>query len=128
MEHTNQPKPRKPYEIRERLFVFACDVVRMSQKLHTRSRISGSLCIQLVDAAVSAAANAEEADDGSSRRDFLAKERIVLRELKESRLRLRVLRATDLMDASGDALVQESVELVRIVATIIRNAQPPPDR
>jgi four helix bundle protein len=128
MKHTNNEKPRKPYEIRERLFVFACDVVRMSQKLHTRGRIAGSLCIQLVDAAVSAAANAEEADDGSSRRDFLAKERITLREQKEARLRLRVLRATDLMDATGDPLVQESVELVKIVATIIRNAQPPPER
>ena len=128
MEHTNTPKPRKPYEIRERLFVFACDVVRMSQKLHTRNRRAGNLCIQLVDASVSAAANAEEADDGSSRRDFLAKERITLRELKEARLRLRVLRATDLMDESGDPLVQESIELVKIVATIIRKAEPPPQR
>jgi four helix bundle protein len=128
MEHTHTPEPRKPYEIRERLFLFACDVVRMSQKLHTRSRIAGSLCIQLVDAAVSAAANAEEADDGSSRRDFLAKERITLRELKEAKLRLRVLRAAGLMDVSGDPLIQESVELVKIVATIIRNAQPPPQR
>jgi four helix bundle protein len=128
MEHTNAPKPRKPYEIRERLFVFACDVVRMSQKLHTRNRLAASLCVQLMDAAVSAAANAEEADDGSSRRDFLAKERITLRELKEARLRLRVLKGADMMDESGNALIQESDELVRIVATIIRNAQPPPDR
>jgi four helix bundle protein len=81
-----------------------------------------------MDAAVSAAANAEEADDGSSRRDFLAKERIALRELKEARLRLRVLRDADLMDASGDPLIQEATELVKIVATIIRNAQPPPER
>src|SRR5437016_11121622 len=44
--------------------------------------------------AVNAAANLEEADDGSSRRDFRAKDRIALRELKESRLRLRILRRT----------------------------------
>jgi len=44
MSHTNEPRPRKPYEIRERLFVFACDVVRMSQKLHTRNRFVASLC------------------------------------------------------------------------------------
>jgi four helix bundle protein len=128
MEHTNSARPDKPYDIRERLFLFACDVVRMSQKLHTRTPVAGRMCLQLLDAAVSAAANAEEADDGSSRRDFLAKERIVLREVKEARLRLRVLRDTDLIDASSDALVQESVELVKIVATIIRKAQGRPQR
>jgi four helix bundle protein len=37
--------------------------------------------LQLVAAAVSAAANAEEADDASSNKDFRAKERICLREI-----------------------------------------------
>jgi four helix bundle protein len=115
----------KPYDIRERLFVFACDVVCVAQKLHTRGPIAGALSVQLVEAAVSAAANAEEADDGSSRRDFLAKERISLRELKEARLRLRVLRASNFLNPTSDALIQESSELVRIVSTIIRKAAQP---
>ena len=125
MEHTPTPRDPRPYDIRERLFLFACDVVRASLKLHTHGRITAGLSTQLVDAAVSAAANAEEADDGSSRRDFLAKERICLRELKEARLRLRVLRSTNLLGPGGEALVQESGELVRIVSTIIRNAAGP---
>jgi four helix bundle protein len=100
--------PRKPYEIRERLFLFACDVVQTAQKLQTRDRVSAALSEQLASAAVSAASNAEEADDGSSRRDFIAKEKIVLRELKESRIRLRVFRATDVLGSSGDGLVEES--------------------
>jgi four helix bundle protein len=112
----------KPYDIRERLFLFASDVTEVVQKVHTLNRTLSELSAQLVKAAVSAAANAEEADDGSSRRDFLAKERICLRELKESRLRLRVLRRAKLLDARADTLIQESHELVCIVATIIRNA------
>ena len=112
----------KPYDIRERLFLFASDVTETLQKIHTPNRTLSELSAQLVKAAVSAAANAEEADDGSSRRDFLAKERICLRELKESRLRLRVLRRAHILDESADALIQESHELVCIVATIIRNA------
>ena len=123
--HTSMP-PEKPYDIRERLFVFACEVVRTAQKLHTRGAIGVALSAQLVNAAVSAASNAEEADDDSSRRDFLAKERIALREIKETRLRLRVLRATDLLEPSGDLLVEESLELVKILSTIIRNASGPP--
>jgi four helix bundle protein len=112
---------RKPFDIRERLLLFACEVVSIAQKLHTRGPIAGALSVQLVDAAVSAAANAEEADDASSNKDFRAKERISLREIKEARLRLRVLRRTGFLDSSGDAVIQESEELRRIVSTIIRN-------
>ena len=72
---------------------------------------------------MNAAANLEEADDGSSRRDFRAKDRIALRELKESRLHLRILRRTGYLTDKDDVLIQESVELVNIVATIIRNSE-----
>ena len=112
----------KPYEIRERLFVFACDVARIAQKLHTRGGVGAALSPQLANAAVSAAANAEEADDGSSRRDFIAKERIVLREVKETRLRLRVLDALGEISESEKSLLDESTQLVHIVSTIIRNS------
>jgi len=112
---------RTPYEIRERTFLFACDVTRAALKLHTRGGIVGALSVQLVSAAVSAAANLEESDDASSDRDFRAKQRISLRELKEARLRLRVLMAADVLPTAYEPLVQESTELVKIVATIIRN-------
>jgi four helix bundle protein len=78
--------------------------------------------VQLVSAAMNAASNAEEADDGSSSRDFRAKDRIALREVKEARLRLRALRATDFLTAREDSLIQEAGELVKILATIIRNS------
>jgi four helix bundle protein len=120
-EDTNADPTKKPYEIRERTFFFACDVTRAALKLRTRGRIAGELSVQLVSAAVSAASNLEESDDASSDRDFRAKERISLRELKEARLRLRVLRHVDLLPPDADGLIQESTELVKIVATIIRN-------
>jgi hypothetical protein len=55
--------------------LFACDVVRIVQELEQRGRIASELSIQLLNAAVNAAANLEEADDGSSPRDFRAKDR-----------------------------------------------------
>ena len=115
----------KPYDIRERLFVFACDVVAVGQELHVRGGIGGALSVQLVAAAVSAAANSEEADDGSSSKDFRAKARIALREIKEARLRLRILRQTGLIDRSHDPLIAESTELKNILATIIRRSESP---
>jgi four helix bundle protein len=120
---TEKTNSGKPYDIRERTMLFACDVVRIAQELHQRGRIASELSIQLVNAAVNAASNLEEADDGSSPRDFRAKDRICLRELKESRLRLRILRLTGYLKEKDDAAIKESSELVNIVATIIRNSQ-----
>src|SRR4051812_11784990 len=111
MKHIQPPrqtKSGKPYDIRERTELFACDVIRIAQELHRRGPIPGALSLQLVNAAVNAASNIEEADDGSSRRDLRAKERIGLRELKEARLRLRILRSAGYLDESEDPLIQES--------------------
>jgi four helix bundle protein len=76
----------------------------------------------VVESSVNAASNLEESDDGSSPRDFRAKDRIALREFKESRLRLRILRATGYLTERDDPLIQESTELVKIIATMIRNS------
>jgi four helix bundle protein len=67
-------------------------------------------------------ANYEEADDGSSPRDEASKRRITLRELKETLWRLRVARTSDFLTEAQDPVLRENDELVRIVATVIRNA------
>src|SRR5262245_59476799 len=84
--------PTKPFDIRERLLEFACLIVRVVQFLHTRGRVARALSYQLLKCGTSAGANYEKADDGSSPRDKKAKRKIVLRELKETKFRLRVLR------------------------------------
>jgi four helix bundle protein len=114
----------KPYDLRKRLFLFACIIVRLSQFLHTRGPVAAALAYQIVKSGTSAGANYEEADDGSSPADTLAKTKIVLRELKETKFRLRVLRSTGILNEVHDPVIFETDELVRIVATIIRNAAP----
>ena len=74
----------KPYDLRERLFNFACVITRLAQFLHTQGPIAIALSAQLLRSGTSAGANYEEADDGSSLKDVRAKRRIVLRELKET--------------------------------------------
>jgi four helix bundle protein len=114
---------RKPYDLRERLFNFACVIIRLAQFLHTQGPVAIALCAQLLRCGTSAGANYEEADDGSSQRDMQAKRRIVLRELKESSFRLRILRKTGILNAAHDPVINECAELVKIVATIIRNSR-----
>jgi len=67
--------------------------------------------------------NYEEADDGSNGRDSIAKKKITLRELKEARFRIRVLRHCGFLTSAQEPVIAESDELVRIVATVIRNAE-----
>ena len=113
---------QKPYDLRKRLFQFACIIVRVVQFLHKRGPVAVALSYQLLKAGTSAGANYEEADDGSSPRDALAKKRIVLRELKESRFRLAVLRECGFLTPAQDPVLDEATELVKIVATIVRNS------
>jgi four helix bundle protein len=113
----------QPYDIRERLFNFACVIVRLVKYLRTRGPIATSLSDQILRAANSAGANYEEADDGSSPVDTRGKRRITLRELKETLFRLRVLRATGYLEPCHDPVVEEALELKKIVATIIRNSK-----
>jgi four helix bundle protein len=107
----------------ERLFNFACVITRLSQHLHARGPTAIALSGQIVRSGTSAGANYEEADDGSSARDRLAKRQIVLRELKETNFRLRELREVEILTAAHDPVINESRELVKILATLVRNSK-----
>jgi four helix bundle protein len=123
MQLFNWQPSRKPYDVRERLFEFACLVVRVVQFLHARGPVASALSDQLLRCGTSAGSNYEEADDGSSKRDSIAKKKITLRELKEARFRLRMLRECGFLTDAQEPVIAETDELVRIVATIIRNAE-----
>lgn len=116
-------RPSKPYDLRERLFEFGCLIVRVGQFLQNRGHVATVLSDQLLRCGTSAGANYEEADDGSSDRDRLSKTRIVLRELKETRFRLRILRKCDILTSALDPVIKESDELVRILATVVKRAE-----
>jgi four helix bundle protein len=118
---TSDWTPRKPFDLRERLFDFACLIVRVVQFLHTRGPVAAALSYQLLKCGTSAGANYEEADDGTSPRDTAAKRTITLRELKETKFRLRVLRRCDMLTRDQDPVINETDELIRIVATLLRN-------
>jgi four helix bundle protein len=114
----------KPYDLRQRLFNFACAITRLAIFLHTRGPIATALIAQLLRSGTSAGANYEEADDGSSPRDSRAKTQIVLRELKETSFRLRVLRHSGMLTDVHDPVLGECAELVRIVATLLQKSRP----
>jgi four helix bundle protein len=113
----------KPYDLRDRLFEYACAIIHVVQYLHTKDDVARSLADQILRAGNSAGANYEEADDGSSSADTRGKRRISLRELKETLFRLRVVRATGYLGPEYDPVIQETLELKRIMASLVRKAR-----
>jgi four helix bundle protein len=128
MEKQKPFKFTKPYDLRDRLFEYACAIVELSKELLRKDVVARTLMSQILRAGNSAGANYEEADDGSSPADTSAKRRLTLRELKEALFRLRVLRATGYLREEHDPIIQETLELKRIVSTLLKNAASKNDR
>jgi len=115
-------KGERRFDIQERTFEFAVQVVRLVGQL-PRTVAGIELGKQVVRSATSVGANVEEADAAESKRDFIHKISIAHKEARETRYWLRIIKATLLNDDEIPALIQESDELVRILYTIVENAR-----
>jgi four helix bundle protein len=82
------------------------------------------LAPQLVRCSTSVGANLEEARGGESRRDFISKCAIALKEARESRYRLLLVLETGIGPSEdARALALEAEELAAILGSIVRNAR-----
>jgi four helix bundle protein len=116
----------KPHDLGERTFQFACEIVRFCRKLSIEPGVVRQIAWQLADAGTSIAANYEEAKGSYSRREFAAKNAIVLKEAREARLWLRVILACSLAaEADTRPLYDEANELVGIFITSVRRLRAP---
>jgi four helix bundle protein len=116
----------RPYDIRERTYLFAREcIVFGRQAVGLRDFVLNRLVYQLVDAAGSVGANLEEAGDGQSKADFISKNCIALKEIREARFWLRHLRDAEptRLGPVAKPLIAEAEELRRIVATIVLKAK-----
>jgi four helix bundle protein len=122
MSHIHVTK--KPYDIRERSFVFACAIVAAFPPQRRMNHASLQLWSQLVDSSTSVAAHLQEAAAGGSRRQFLALNRGALREMRESHFWLRLIAATKRIgfEAVGDQ-IDEADQMIAILTTIVKNTE-----
>jgi four helix bundle protein len=118
-----------PYDIQERTFVFAVQVVNFCRGLSDAHPVTKRLSWQLLDAATSTGANMEEADAGQSKRDFVSKTAIARKEVRESVYWLRLIAATDARCRSAvRPLLDEAKQIAAIISAIKRNAESNPNR
>ncbi len=112
-------------DILERLEDYAVRAVGLFRYLQGQpDRAGWDLGRQYLRSAASIGANAEEAQDASSKKDFIYKYGIALREARESSFFLRLFIRVDLAPEERlKPLLQETEELYAILTTIVRNAK-----
>lgn len=119
------PNPsEKPYDLEERTYLFARQVRLFVKRL---ARTTGNIedAKQLVRSSGSVGANYIEANESLGDKDFALRAKIARKEAKESRYWLRLVDTGDLSDLERerDALIQEALELQRILSAILLRCQ-----
>ncbi len=115
-------------ELSERLWQFAARIGKVVDAL-PETRLGRHVAGQLVRCGTSAAPNYDEGCAAESRRDFIHKLRIALKELRETRGWLRFTIISNLLSAKRiSALQAECGELSRILGRSIVTAKSKRDR
>ena len=113
----------KPYDLEERLVNFAADSALFANSIPKdfTGQYYGN---QLLRSSGSSALNFGEMQGAQSDKDFKNKATISLKELKESRINLKILRKINYgKNLKRDELLDETEQLIRIIATIIKNKE-----
>ena len=113
----------------QRAFEFATRVVKLCEHLSTCGFGAHHISKQLIRCGTSIGANAEEAQEGQSKADYIAKMCISAKESREAGWWLRLAIATG--TAKADDLkwaVYEVTELRYMIRAAIRTARSSPDR
>lgn len=115
---------RRAYDLEERLIALAIRVMEVAEVL-PRTRVGNHVAGQLVRCGSSPPANYAEAQSAESRNDFIHKMKVCLKELRETRVWLRMIERKPLIKSPQRLapLVQERSELIAIFTTSIGTAQ-----
>ncbi len=107
--------------IQEKSFQFSLDIM----KLHLQMTEKKDYIIsrQLLRSATSIGANVEEAIGGQSKRDFVSKMNIALKESREANYWLRLLNESNYLGLQYESNLRESLELVRILSAIVKSSK-----
>ena len=108
--------------IEEKTFQFAIDIIKVYKELCDRREYV--LSRQLLRAGTSIGANVKEALRGQSKKDFLSKMNIALKEANETEYWIDLLFETDYLDrAAYKVLYSDCKEICRILNAIVKSTK-----
>jgi len=102
--------------VKEKSFQFAAEIIELYKYLTTKKK-EFVLSKQILRSGTSIGANIEEALSSQSKKEFIAKLNISLKEAKETHYWLRLLKATGFIQK--DELLEKSEEISKLLTSII---------
>lgn len=112
-----------PNELENRLIDYAVRIIGVTESL-PNSKAGNHIAGQLLRSGTSPAPNYGEAQSAESRKDFIHKMKVVLKELRESLIWLRIVERKPLIDpAKLTEIISESDQLVSIFVASVKTAE-----
>jgi four helix bundle protein len=123
MNNEETPKAKR-FDLEERLIDYSVLIAGIVETI-PNTKAGNHFAGQLIRSGTSPALNYAEAQSGESRRDFIHKLKIVLKELRETIVCLRITNKTNLFKSkeSIKQAINESNELISIFVKSIETAQ-----
>ena len=120
---TNTQKKIVEYDLEERLLDFAVRIIEIVEAL-PNTRTGNHIAGQLLRCGTSPAPNYGEAQSAESRKDFVHKMKVCLKELRETKRALKLTKRVPLVQPPSlvDPLLAETEELIKIFFVSIRTA------
>lgn len=114
----------KTFDLDERMINFSVNIIKLAEKL-PKTPTGIYFTNQLIRSASSAALNYAEAQSGESRKDFIHKLLVALKELRETSSGLKILEKLEMagLKESGDGVIKENNELISIFMQSVKTAR-----
>ena len=111
-------------DLEERLIKFAFLIIELSQNLQN-TKAGNHLSGQIVRSGTSPALNYGEAQSAESHKDFVHKIKIVLKELRETHINLKIIDYSNISNDRNMTLqvIDECNELISIFVTSVKTAR-----
>jgi four helix bundle protein len=111
---------KKENPIRKKSYILAVQIVRFCRFLAEENK-EYILSKQLMRSGTSICANIEESQQAQSRKDFVCKLRIALKESYETHYWLRLIRDSNITTSSEmNSLIQKTLEVTRMLVAIVK--------
>lgn len=112
------------YDLEDRLLEYSARIIKVVECLPS-TLTGGHIAKQLIRSGTSAYPNHGEAQAAESRKDFIHKMRISLKELRETQRWLKLVRHIKLIEKPNrlDEIIDETEQLIKIFVTSIKTAR-----
>ena len=120
----NRNEKDRKFDLEDRLVEFAVRIIEIAEAL-PNTRAGNHLAGQLIRCGTSPALNYGEAQSAESRKDFVHKLKIVLKELRETGVCLKIIKRKPLIEPPEriDPVLYECNELISIFVASVSTAQ-----